>query len=147
MLSLLIHSICYEVTLSIYPNIFRMWMLAVVLISLVILGYLCGAYLIYRLIKYIDSKPPGLQSLVDHVYKHKFWFWILSYFMMILSNCLRFVTPMPISLAIFIGWTTMFLMMCNHLNMIFSGLFRLFLIIYPEERENLTDDHVKGFLW
>ena len=122
-------------------------MLAVVLISLVILGYLCGAYLIYQLIKYIDSKPPGLQSLVDHVYKHKFWFWISSFFMVILSSSLRFITPMPISLAIFIGWTTLFLIMCNHLNMIFSGLFRLFLIVYPEEGENLTDGYVKGLLW
>ena len=124
-----------------------MWVLAAVLISLVILGYLCGAYLIYQLIKYIDSKPPGFQSLVDNVYKHKFWFWIPSFFMVILSNSLRFFTPMPMSLAIFIGWTTLFLMMCNHLNMIFSGLFRLFLIIYPEKQETLTDGNVKGFLW
>ena len=124
-----------------------MWVLAAVLISLVILGYLCGAYLIYQLIKYIDSKPPGLQSLVDNVYKHKFWFWIPSFFMVILSNSLRFITPMPMSLAIFIGWTTLFLMINNHLNMIFSGLFRLFLIIYPEKQESLTDGNVKGFLW
>ena len=124
-----------------------MWVLAAVLISLVILGYLCGAYLIYQLIKYIDSKPLGFQSLVDDVYKHKFWFWIPSFFMVILSNSLRFFTPMPMSLAIFIGWTTLFLIMCNHLNMIFSGLFRLFLIIYPEKQETLTDGNVKGYLW
>ena len=124
-----------------------MWVLAGVVIILVILGYLCGAYLIYQLIKYIDSKPPGNQSLVDNVYKHTFWFWIASFFMMLLSNFLRFIIPMPMSLAIFIGWTTVYLMVCNHLNMIFSGLFRLFLIIYPEKQENMTDDNVKAFTW
>ena len=69
------------------------------------MGIVLGVYIILHLIKYLQNKPPALQSQLDIMYEIMFQSWILNGCMSLLTFTLPFLFGVPWALAVIIVWT------------------------------------------
>ena len=106
-----------------------------------------GVYIIIHLIKYLQNKPPALQSQLDIMYEIMFQSWILNCCMSILTFTLPFLFGVPWALAVIIVWSRILMFGVALSSMILGGMFRLVLIFKEEHLESLSDNTLKICLW
>ena len=111
------------------------------------IGIVLGVYIILHLIKYLQNKPPALQSQLDIMYEITFQSWILNGCMSILTFTLPFLFGVPWALAVIIGWSRIFIHAVALSSMILGGVFRLVLIFKQDQVEGLSDSTLKISLW
>ena len=111
------------------------------------IGIVLGVYIILHLIKYLQNKPPALQSQLDIMYEIMFQSWIVNGCMSTLTFTLPFLFGVPWALAIIIVWSRILISGVALASMILSGVFRLVLIFKEEHLESLSDNTLKICLW
>ena len=111
------------------------------------IGILLGVYIILHLIKYLQNKPPALQSQLDIMYEIMFQSWILNACMSTLTFTLPYLFLVPWALAVIISWSRIFITAFALSSMILGGVFRLVLIFKQDQVEALSDGTLKISSW
>ena len=111
------------------------------------IGIVLGVYIILHLIKYLQNKPPALQSQLDIMYEIMFQSWILNGCMSTLTFTLPYLVLVPWTFAVIITWSRTFITAFALSSMILGGVFRLVLIFKQDQVEGLSDGTLKISLW
>ena len=111
------------------------------------IGIVLGVYIILHLIKYLQNKPPALQSQLDIMCEIMFQSWILNGCMSTLTFTLPYLVLVPWTFAVIITWSRTFITAFALSSMILGGVFRLVLIFKQDQVEGLSDGTLKISLW
>lgn len=106
-----------------------------------------GIYIMLQLVKYLQNKPPHLQSQLDKVYEVMLKFWIVGCFWNTITFTLPIFFRLSWELALVCAWSRVFSTICQALITIVGGLFRLILIFRPDKIEDISDSYIKLSLW
>ena len=106
-----------------------------------------GIYIMLQLIKYLQNKPPHLQSQLDIIYEVMLESWIIGCFWKTLTNTIPLFLGLPWELAIAVAWSRIFSNFCQALITIIGGFYRQILIFHPDKVEGLSDNTMKLSLW
>ena len=111
------------------------------------IGIVLGVYIILHLIKYLQNKPPALQSQLDIMYEIMFQSWILDGCMSTLTFTLPYLVLVPWTLAVIFAWSRTFITAFALSSIILGGVFRLVLIFKQDQVGGLSDGTLKISLW
>ena len=104
-----------------------------------------STYLLCQLVRYIQSKPSNMQTLLDGIYMQMFWAWILEvnifvFTLMIFEldiNDLLVLTSLANTLNVAVFVTTLYTLE--------SCICRLIMIAYPHLIEEIPDNNILNY--
>ena len=106
-----------------------------------------GIYIMLQLKKYLQNKPPNLQSQLDIVYQVMLESWIIRCFWFTITSTTPISFGLPWELAICVAWSRVFVTICQAMITIIGGFYRLILIFRPDKVEGISDSTMKLTLW
>ena len=106
-----------------------------------------GIYIMLQLLKYLQNKPPHLQSQLDVIYEVMLESWIIGCFWFAITYTSPIFFGLPWELAIIVAWSRAFSRICQTLITIIGGFYRLILIFRPDKIEGISDSSIKLSLW
>ena len=106
-----------------------------------------GMYIMLQLIKYLQNKPPNLQSQLDIMYQVMLESWIIDCFWLTITYTSPLFFGLPWELALVAAWSRVFFRICSTLIMVIGSFYRLILIYRPDMIEGISDSTMKLSLW
>ena len=106
-----------------------------------------GIYIMLQLIKYLQNKPPNLQSQLDIMYEVMLESWIMGCFWITITFTTPLFFGLPWQLALVVAWSRVFILICQALVMVIGCFYRLILILRPDKIEDISDSTMKLLLW
>lgn len=106
-----------------------------------------GIYIMLQLLKYLQDKPPNLQSQLDVMYEVMLESWIIGCFWITMTYTTPILFGLPWELALVVAWSRVFVIISQALIMIIGGFYRLILILRPDKIEEISDSDMKLLLW
>lgn len=106
------------------------------------LSVLVGTYLKYCCIKYVESKPPGLQSMLDGIQVQMLWIWTLEDGMSAILNTFLISGHRSYTAAWMIGYGTFITFTISQFHLMICVACRIGLIFFQDMVESFLEDEI-----
>ena len=120
-----------------HTEVFEDWLVSISWISVLI-----GTYLKYACIKYVESKPPGHQSMLDGIQVQMLWIWTLEDLMSAILNTFMISGHQSYAASWIIGYGTFTISTISNIHLLICVACRIGLIFFQDLVESFLEDKI-----
>lgn len=111
------------------------------------LTYCSGAYTSFYVLRYLQNKALGQQTLLDTLYAQLILLWIIGGFWTSIAFTLIVVGHQSWATTVIFGYGSFFVLLASVVHFALCGLIRLMMVVSPQTIQDIPDDNVKIFSW
>ena len=120
-----------------HTEVFEDWLVSISWISVLI-----GTYFKYTCIKYVESKPPGHQSMLDGIQVQMLWIWTLEDLMSAILNTFMISGHQSYAASWIVGYGTFTIANVSHIHLMICVACRIGLIFFQDRVEYFLEDKI-----
>ena len=120
-----------------HSDVFEDWLVSISWVSVLI-----GTYLKYTCIKYVGSKPPGHQSMLDGIQVQMLWIWTLEDLMSAILNTFMISGHQSYAASWIVGYGTFTISNVGHFHLMICVACRIGLIFFQDMVEYFLEDKI-----
>ena len=120
-----------------HSDVFEDWLVSISWVSV-----LSGTYLKYTCIKYVGSKPPGHQSMLDGIQVQMLWIWTLEDLMSAILNTFMISGHQSYAASWIVGYGTFTISNVGHFHLMICVACRIGLIFFQDMVEYFLEDKI-----